>query len=65
MWEGLTGAPPERFKKPALKRHHPRTIRRNVTEDYHGCLRIDVVKGGDLYRKLEGWTEAITAGTGT
>jgi hypothetical protein len=34
-----------------------------VGETYHGCLRIDVLKGGDLYRKIEGWAEGIMADT--
>jgi hypothetical protein len=36
-----------------------REIRKNVGEDYHGCLRIDVHRSRDLYRKIEGWAEAI------
>jgi hypothetical protein len=30
-------------------------VRKNVGEDYHGCLRIDVYRSADLYRKIEGW----------
>jgi transcriptional regulator with XRE-family HTH domain len=59
FWLHTTGACPEQFKKPALKRHNPRTVRTNVGENYHGCLRIDVLKGGDLYRKIEGWAKGI------
>jgi hypothetical protein len=33
-----------------------------VGEDYHGCLRIDVRRGADLYHKIEGWA-ASSMGT--
>ena len=36
-----------------------RTVRENVGEDYHGCLRIDVRRSSGLYRQIEGWAEAI------
>ena len=57
----LAGAPPDRFRAPTIKRHNPKTIRRNVGEDYHGCLRIDVRRSADLYRKIEGWAGASMA----
>ena len=42
FWLEVTHASPEQFNKPSLKRHNPKTTRKNVGEDYHGCLRIDV-----------------------
>ncbi|MDQ2816031.1 MAG: hypothetical protein M3Z75_30375 [Actinomycetota bacterium] len=62
FWLEVTGAKPEQFHPPALKRHHPKTGRLNVGENYHGCLRIEVNRGSGLYRKIEGWAEAITSG---
>src|SRR3984885_10920960 len=59
FWLKVTGAQPEQFLRPALKRHNPKTVRKNVGDDYHGCLRIEVRQGSDLYRKIEGWAEAI------
>ena len=59
FWLKVTGAQPEQFLTPALKRHNPKTVRKNVGEDYHGCLRIDVRRSSGLYRKIEGWAEAI------
>jgi hypothetical protein len=53
FWLKVTGAHQEQFL---------RTVRKNVGEDYHGCLRIDVRRGSDLYREIEGWVEAITRG---
>lgn len=61
FWMEVTGAPSDSFRKPTIKRHNPKTIRKNVGEDYHGCLRIDVHRSADLYLKIEGWTSAATA----
>jgi hypothetical protein len=38
-------------------------MRKNVGENYHGCLRIDVYRGADLYRKIEGWAATGMAGS--
>ena len=62
FWLEITGAPPGSFRTPTLKRHNPTTIRKNVGEDYHGCLRIDVHRSADLYRKIEGWAAASMTG---
>ena len=59
FWLKVTGAQPEQFLSPALKRHNPKTARKNIGEDYHGCLRFEVRRGSGLYRKIEGWVEAI------
>ena len=60
FWLDLTDAFPGQFRKPTLKRHKPKTLRTNVGENYHGCLRIDVRRSRPLYRKIEGWVSAIT-----
>jgi predicted transcriptional regulator len=60
FWRKLTGAQPSQFRRPTLKRHNPRTVRRNVGDAYHGCLRIDVRGSAQLYRKIEGWASAVT-----
>jgi hypothetical protein len=60
FWQWVTGAPAEQFKKPAIKRHNPKTNRKNVGESYRGCLRIAVYRSSGLYRKIEGWMSAIT-----
>jgi transposase len=59
FWLDVTEAPAGQFLTPTLKRHNPKTIRKNVGEDYHGCLRIDVHRSADLYRKIEGWVAGI------
>jgi hypothetical protein len=61
FWLKITGARPGQFLKPALKHHNPKTMRKNVGEDYHGCLRIEVHHGADLYRRIEGWAAAVMA----
>jgi transcriptional regulator with XRE-family HTH domain len=62
FWLKITGAKPAQFHNPALKRHIPRTERKNIGENYHGCLRIEVNRSSGLYRKIEGWAEAIMSG---
>ena len=59
FWLNVTGARPEQFRRASLKRHNPKTVRKNVGDDYHGCLRIDVCRSADLYRQIEGWARAI------
>jgi hypothetical protein len=56
FWLDVTGAPGDQFRRPTLKRHNPTTKRLNIREGYHGCLRVEVLKSGELYRRIEGWT---------
>jgi transcriptional regulator with XRE-family HTH domain len=42
FWLKVTGANPAQFHNPTLKRHIPKTERKNVGENYHGCLRVEV-----------------------
>ena len=53
-WAEIVEMPLERFGKTTLKRHQPKTNRRNIGDDYRGCLAITVLKGADLYRLVEG-----------
>jgi hypothetical protein len=32
-----------------------------VGDDYRGCLRIDVRRSTGLYRRIEGWAQAIVS----
>ncbi|MBA4865358.1 hypothetical protein H1V43_29275 [Streptomyces sp. PSKA54] len=54
-WAELAGVDSSRFVKTTLKRHNPKTVRKNVGDDYRGCLVINVTQGADLYRRIEGW----------
>jgi predicted transcriptional regulator len=60
FWLRVTGAHPAQFRHATLKRHTPKT-HKNPSDDYHGCLRIDVRQSASLYRKIEGWAEAAMA----
>jgi hypothetical protein len=62
FWLEVTGTHPSQFRSPTLKHHNPKTLRTNVGEDYHGCLRVEVRRSAVLYRKIEGWASAITTG---
>ena len=61
FWQDVTGLEAAQFRRPALKKHNPRTVRKNIGDDYHGCLRIDVLRGSVLYQKIEGWATASMA----
>jgi AcrR family transcriptional regulator len=61
FWMEVTGAPLDQFFRPTLKRHNPKTVRKNVGGQYHGCLRIDVYRSAGLYRKIAGWATASMA----
>ena len=63
FWLRTTGASPDQFRTPTLKRHNPKTVRKKMGAEYYGCLRIDVLKSGDLYRRIEGWVTGITSAT--
>jgi hypothetical protein len=63
FWLDVTQAHPAQFRRPTLKRHNPKTVRKNTGGDYHGCLRIDVLRSSTLYRQIEGWAAAAMAGT--
>jgi hypothetical protein len=61
FWLEITAATTDQFLAPTLKHHNPKTVRKNVGEDYHGCLSIDVYRSAELYRKIEGWAGASMA----
>jgi transcriptional regulator with XRE-family HTH domain len=61
FWLEVTEATVDQFATPTLKRHNPKTVRKNVGDTYHGCVRIDVHRSADLYRKIEGWAAATMA----
>lgn len=64
FWRHVTQAGPLQFRTPSLKRHNPRTVRLNTGDDYHGCLRIEVLRSGTLYKQIEGWCDAVMARSG-
>ncbi|MGW4728046.1 hypothetical protein ACWEQC_02385 [Streptomyces shenzhenensis] len=54
FWAGLVGVEPSAFQKATLKKHNPKTSRKNISEAYRGCLIIYVLRSADLYRRVEG-----------
>jgi sarcosine oxidase delta subunit len=64
FWLDVTRAQPDQFRHPVLKRHNPKTVRKNTGNDYHGCLRINVRRSTVLYRTIEGWAAAVMAPRG-
>ena len=62
FWLDVTRAHPEQFRRPVLKRHNPRTLRKNTGGHYRGCLRVSVRRSIGLYWKIESWAAAIMAG---
>ncbi|MFD5075879.1 hypothetical protein [Streptomyces sp. NPDC058371] len=53
-WANLVEADPSAFYKTTLKKHNPKTVRKNVGAAYHGCLAVNVRQSADLYRRIEG-----------
>jgi hypothetical protein len=58
FWRDQTGFPAEQFRRPTLKRHNPKTVRKNTGECYHGCLSVAVRRSAELYFKIDGWASA-------
>lgn len=64
FWRRVVGAAEADFRKATLKRHNPKTVRKQVAEDYHGCLVVWVRKSSGLYRRVDGWWRGILAARG-
>lgn len=60
-WASLAGVDVSTFGKPTLKKHNPKTVRKNTGDDYRGCLVIGVARSADLYLRIEGWWGGIVA----
>ncbi|GAB1329203.1 hypothetical protein [Streptomyces sennicomposti] len=61
-WSDLLKVDASQFMRTTLKKHNPKTTRKNVGEDYRGCLVIGVLQGAELYRRIEGWWYGIVGG---
>ncbi|MFJ5102419.1 hypothetical protein [Streptomyces sp. NPDC088554] len=62
FWADLTGVDLADFKKATLKKHNPKTTRKNIGGTYRGCLIVYVTKSADLYRRVEGAWYGIVLG---
>ncbi|MEV0784041.1 hypothetical protein AB0I52_13900 [Streptomyces sp. NPDC050423] len=58
-WAELIGVDVSTFQKSTIKKHNPKTVRKNVGDTYRGCLVIRVLQGAELYRRIEGWWHGI------
>ncbi|MEU1330317.1 hypothetical protein [Streptomyces sp. NPDC005865] len=60
-WADLVGVDHAALQKTTIKKHNPKTVRKNVGENYRGCLVVRVTQGAELYRRIEGWWTGIVA----
>ncbi|MFD5451156.1 hypothetical protein ACWDTR_02815 [Streptomyces sp. NPDC003470] len=60
-WAHLVGVDISKFQKTTIKKHNPKTVRKNVGDSYRGCLVIRVSQGAELYRQIEGWWSGMVA----
>lgn len=61
-WAGIVEVEAARFTRPNLKRHNPRTVRKNVDDGYVGCLIVRLVQCRTLYQRIEGVWQGIMGG---
>ncbi|MFI7016220.1 hypothetical protein [Streptomyces sp. NPDC050164] len=62
FWADLVGADASCFQRTVLKKHNPRTNRKNTAASYRGRLAVYVTKSADLYRRMEGAWYGIVLG---
>jgi hypothetical protein len=60
-WAEISDIDVSVFQKATLKKHNPKTVRKNTGDDYHGCLVVYVSQSADLYNRIEGWWNGIVA----
>jgi transposase len=59
-WAQELGLSLASFARATLKRHNPATVRRNVGDDYHGCLVVSVRRSRGLYDQIDGaWRRIV------
>ena len=59
FWSDVVGVPSSEFEKTTIKKHKPKTVRKNIGEDYHGCLTVGVRRSTRLNRQIAGWFQGI------
>ncbi|MER5226609.1 hypothetical protein [Streptomyces flaveus] len=64
-WADIVGVDASVFSRATLKKHNPRTVRKNTNDTYRGCLVIYVTKSAELYRRVEGAWYGIVLGAYT
>lgn len=58
-WADLVGIEVAGMSPATLKKHNPKTVRKNVGEGYHGCLVVRVLQCAELYWRIEGWWSGL------
>lgn len=58
FWRSVVGEE-GRWYKPTLKKHNPRSLRKNVGDDYHGCLVVYARQSRIHYQRMEGFWRGI------
>ncbi|MFE6410603.1 hypothetical protein ACFVOR_27180 [Streptomyces sp. NPDC057837] len=61
-WAEVVGVDAAALQRTTIKKHNPKTVRKNVGENYRGCLVIRVSQGAELYRRIEGWWHGMVSG---
>jgi hypothetical protein len=60
FWSDVVGAPLSQFGRVTMKAHKPKTTRKNVGSDYHGCLLVYVRDSAALNLQIDGWCQGLT-----
>jgi transposase len=63
-WSEDLGIPIESFLRATIKKHNPRTRRKDTGEHYRGCLSIYVPKSGRLNWEIDAIVEGVALGLG-
>ena len=61
FWSNVVDAPASQFGSTTIKTHNPKTVRKNVGAEYHGCLVVYVRDSPALNLQIEGWFEGLSA----
>lgn len=60
-WADVVGVDVAVLGRSTIKRHNPKTTRKNRGAAYVGCLTVYVTRSAELYRKVEGWWSGMVA----
>ncbi|MFE9137132.1 hypothetical protein [Streptomyces sp. NPDC007355] len=60
-WADVAGIDTALLGKTTLKKHNPKTVRKNIGETYRGCFVVSVLQCAELYRRIEGWWRGIAS----
>ncbi|MCX4543203.1 hypothetical protein [Streptomyces sp. NBC_01565] len=64
-WADSVGVDRGQLQRTTLKKHNPKTVRKNTGADYRGCLLVRVSASCDLYRRIEGTWCGIVGSAGS